>query len=63
VRGAVEYWQSKRAGDAPPFTDSLDPLEVPRLLPHLMLKDVRRDPWDFRYRVVGATVREHSRHN
>ncbi len=28
-----------------------------------MLKDVRRDPWDFRYRVVGTTVREHSRHN
>ena len=63
VRGAVDYWQSKRSGDAPPFTDSLDPLEVPRLLPHLMLKDVRRDPWDFRYRVVGTTVREHSRHN
>lgn len=63
VRGAVEYWQSKRTGDAPPLTDSLDPLEVPRLLPHLMLKDVRLDPWDFRYRVVGTTVREHSRHN
>jgi hypothetical protein len=28
-----------------------------------MLKDVRRDPWDFRYRVVGTTVREHSRQN
>ncbi len=26
VRGAVDYWQSKRTGDAPPFTDSLDPL-------------------------------------
>ena len=63
VRGAVDYWQGKRTGDAPPLTDSLDPLEVPRLLPHLMLKDVRRDPWDFRYRVVGTTVREHSRHN
>ena len=25
VRGAVEYWQRKRSGDAPPFTDSLDP--------------------------------------
>ena len=33
----------------------------PRLLPHLMLQDVRRDPWDFRYRLVGTTVREHSR--
>ena len=63
VRGAVDYWQSKRSGDAPPLSESLDPLEVPRLLPHLMLKDVRRDPWDFRYRVVGTLVREHSRHD
>jgi hypothetical protein len=38
-------------------------LEVPRLLPHLMWKDVRRDPWDFRYRVIGTVVREHSRDN
>jgi hypothetical protein len=63
VRGAVDCWQSKRTGDAPPATDSFDPLEIPRLLPHLMLKDVRRDPWDFRYRVVGTVVCEHSRHN
>lgn len=63
VRAAVEYWQSKRVGDAPPFSSSFDPLEVPRLLPHVMLKDVRRHPWDFRYRVVGTVVREHSRDN
>jgi hypothetical protein len=63
VRVAVEYWQSKRAGEAPPLSNSFDPLEVPRLLPHVMLKDVRRDPWDFRYRVVGTIVREHSRDN
>jgi hypothetical protein len=63
VRAAVEYWQSKRTGDAPPPSNSFDPLEVPRLLPHVMLKDVRRDPWDFRYRVVGTIVREHSRDN
>jgi hypothetical protein len=63
VRAAFQYWQSKRNGPAPPPSDSFDPLEVPRLLPHLMLKDVRRDPWDFRYRVVGTTVREHSRNN
>jgi hypothetical protein len=63
VRAAVAYWESKRAGKGPPLSRSFDPLELPRLLPHLMLKDVRRDPWDFRYRVVGTVVREHSRHN
>jgi hypothetical protein len=61
VRVAVEYWDSKRTGDAPPDRESFDPVEVPRLLPHLMLKEVRRDPWDFRYRVIGTVVREHSR--
>ena len=64
VRAAFEYWQGKCApGGAPPASRALDPLEVPRLLPHLLLKDVRRDPWDFRYRVVGTLVREHSRHD
>jgi len=61
VRDAVAYWSSKRTGDGPPDSATFDPVEVPRLLPHLMLKDVRRDPWDFRYRVVGTIVREHSR--
>ena len=63
VRAAVEYWNSKRTSDSPPHRDSFDPLEIPRLLPHVMLKDVRRDPWDFRYRVVGTIVREHSRND
>jgi len=63
VRGVVEYWDRKRAAQPAPRTDTFDPLEIPRLLPHVMLKDVRRDPWDFRYRVVGTTVREHSRDN
>lgn len=61
VRAAFEYWLGKCAAGAPPPSRSLDPLEVPRLLPHLLLKDVRRDPWNFRYRVVGTLVREHSR--
>ena len=63
VRAAVHYWESKRTGNAPPDRARFEPLEIPRLLPHLMWKDVRRDPWDFRYRVVGTIVREHSRHN
>ena len=63
VRAAFEYRQSKCAADGLPASRTLDPLDMPRLLPHLLLKDVRRDPWDFRYRVVGTLVREHSRHD
>ena len=63
VRAVFEYWQGKCAPGALPASRTLDPLEMPRLLPHLLLKDVQRDPWDFRYRVVGTLVREHSRHD
>lgn len=63
VRAAVEYWNSKRTSDGPPDRDLLDPLEVPRLLPYLLLKEAQRDPWDFRYRLVGTVVREHCRDN
>jgi hypothetical protein len=61
VRAAIAYWQGKCKSAAPPASRTLDPMDVPRLLPHLLLKDVRREPWDFRYRVVGTQVREHSR--
>lgn len=61
VRAAIAYWQGKCESGAPPASRTLDPMDVPRLLPHLLLKDVRREPWDFRYRVVGTQVREHSR--
>ena len=61
VRAAVAYWRGRSRGGALPRRALLDPAEIPHLLPHLMLKDVRRDPWDFRYRLVGTSVREHSR--
>lgn len=61
VRTAVAYWRDRRRDGVLPRRAELDPADIPRLLPHLMLKEVRRDPWDFRYRLVGTTVREHSR--
>ncbi len=63
VRAAVAYWQGKRRDGALPRRAALDPAEIPRLLPNLILKEVRREPWDFRYRLVGTNVREHSRAN
>ena len=36
VRAAVDYWESKRIGDAPPERAAFDPLAIPRLLPNLM---------------------------
>ncbi|HWA46684.1 MAG TPA: PAS domain-containing protein [Dongiaceae bacterium] len=63
VRAVIDYWQSKQRDGKLPTREELEPADIPRLLPNIMLKEVRRDPWDFRYRVVGTAVREHSRSN
>lgn len=54
------YWRSKIIGGRLPSRAQIDPADIPRLLPHVMLLDVLREPdWDFRYRLVGTRVVEH----
>lgn len=51
------YWQDIRpSGWAMPGRPHLDPAAIPRLLPALRLYDVHRDPWRFRYRLVGTEL-------
>ena len=51
------YWRSIRpAGAAIPGRQHFDPAAVPRLLPMVRLYDVHRDPWRFRYRLVGTEL-------
>lgn len=50
------YWESKLAGRAMPARRDLDPIDIPRLLPFLILTDVIADPLDFRYRLIGTEV-------
>jgi hypothetical protein len=60
VRAGVRYWAEKRGANLLPARADFDPLiEQPGLVPHMMLKDVQRDPLDFRYRLVGTLVRHH----
>ncbi|MBI2254881.1 MAG: hypothetical protein HYU58_09705 [Proteobacteria bacterium] len=64
VLAGYDYWLGKqRALDDPdmlPSRRDLDPIiDVPRLVPHLMLMDVQADPLDFRYRLVGSALRRH----
>jgi hypothetical protein len=60
LRSGLAHWRKLAAGRTMPARRDLDPLDIPHLLPHVMLKDVRRSPMDFRYRLVGSTVRQHS---
>ncbi len=54
------YWRSKVVGTLLPARSDIDPAEIPRLLPNVMLLDVQRSPeWNFRYRLVGTRVVEH----
>ena len=56
LRQALAYWESKRRGRPMPARRDLDPIEIPRLLPWVLLIDVLRDPLDFRYRLIGTEV-------
>ena len=56
-RDSFVYWDGKRVGRSMPSRRDIDPIEIPRLLPYVMLIDVLRDPLDFRYRLIGTEVR------
>jgi hypothetical protein len=60
IAAGYRYWDSRRRGRTMPARADLDPLiDVPRLVPNVMLFDVRHDPLDFRWRLVGSGVRRH----
>lgn len=57
LKEAFAYWRGKCAGRTMPARRDLDPVEVPRLLPYIMLYDVLPAPLDFRYRLIGTEAR------
>lgn len=57
LREVLGYWNSKRTERPLPSRSDFDPLvEVPRLVPHLMLAEYHRIPPRFRFRLVGTSV-------
>jgi PAS domain len=51
------YWRSiTPAGGLMPGRQHFDPTDIPSLLPTLRLYDVHRDPWRFKYRLVGTEL-------
>ena len=56
LRRGLAYWHSKRRGRPMPARRDLDPIEIPHLLPWVLLIDVLCDPLDFRYRLIGTEV-------
>ena len=54
----LEYWHGKRDGKRMPLRAAVDPLDIPNLLPQLMLTEPIDGGADSRYRLVGTAVVE-----
>jgi hypothetical protein len=54
VAEIFRYWDSRRAGRPLPERSDINPADIVRHLPGLVLVDVRRDPLDFIYRLIGT---------
>jgi hypothetical protein len=50
---AHDYWRRKAAGRAMPRRGDIDPIEIPQMLPDVMLVDVLPDG-RYRYRLIGT---------
>ena len=53
------YWTEKRGDRCMPSRCDIDPSEILKILPHVFLLDVRSEPLDFRYRLIGTKMDEH----
>lgn len=58
LRQLYDYWDGKRAGRPMPARGDLDPVDIPALLPHLILLDVTHDPLRFQVRLYGTGIVE-----
>ena len=58
VRAAFDYWRSKCEGDRLPSRRDIDPVEIPRLLPHILLTEIWQEPFLVRYRLAGSALAE-----
>lgn len=59
VQDGYAYWRSKVENGKLPARTAIDPTEIPRLLPCIVILDVIDGPeLDFRYRLIGTKVAE-----
>jgi hypothetical protein len=56
LEDVLDYWESKRHGRFVPSRSDIEPLDLIRALPRIMLADVIPDPLDFRYRLSGTAI-------
>lgn len=59
MRQVHDYWNAKRAARALPSWSDIDPAEITRLLPNILVVAVEHDPMRFRFRLVGTQIVEY----
>jgi hypothetical protein len=53
LNSALDYWRRQSAGKAMARRGDIDPTDIPKLLPHVMLVEVRPSG-RYRYRLIGT---------
>lgn len=56
LKRALAYWTLKRQDRFAPIKKAMDPVDLVKVLPRIMLVDVEADPLDFRYRLAGTGI-------
>ena len=56
IRQLFTYWQSKCRGGTVPRRADIDPSEIPKLMPSLLIVDIEHEPFRVRYRLVGTRI-------
>lgn len=58
LREMHAYWRRRRGPRAMPSRRDIDPADLPRLLPHLLISEVLENGQRFRYRLAGMAITE-----
>lgn len=62
VKAFHTYWSGLwKPGDCAPRRSAIDPTAIPTLLPYIVIAEIRTQPLQVRYRLVGTRVAEVSR--
>ncbi len=56
IRAAYHYWLSICNGNGYPSRQDLNPVDMKRLLPYVMLIDAPEKPTDIRIRLIGSAI-------
>lgn len=56
LRKLAAYWQAKKGGRLAPARADIDPVDIPALMPHMMLVDIEPTTRRFRFRLIGTAI-------